>query len=73
MKTGTQKNAVDMPSDGTALDRIDRYVLGHMKPEECASFEAELSSDPELAEQVAVRRMAISAIMDREALKDDFM
>lgn len=73
MKTGTEKNAVDMPSDGTALDRIDRYVLDQMEPEECTSFEAELSSDPELAEQVAVRRMAISAIMDREALKDDFM
>ena len=48
MKTGTEKNTADMPSDGTALDRIDRYVLGNMEPEDCASFEAELSSDPEL-------------------------
>ena len=55
MKTGTGNNVVDTPSDSSALDRIDRYVLGHMEPEECASFEAELSSDPELAEQVCVR------------------
>lgn len=73
MKTGTEKNTADMPSDSIALDRIDRYVFGYMEPEECASFETELSSDPELAEKVVVRRMAIAAIMDREALKDDFM
>lgn len=73
MKTGAGNNVVDTPSDSSALDRIDRYVLGHMEPEECASFETELSSDPDLAEQVCVRRMAIAAIIDRETLKDDFM
>lgn len=40
----------------SSYNRIERYLLGQMSPQERASFESELECDPVLAEQLAVQR-----------------
>ncbi|MFM7156138.1 MAG: hypothetical protein ACKOZV_18630, partial [Bacteroidota bacterium] len=55
--------------DDILHDRIEQYLLGNLPPDECAQLENEMKANPQLAEQVALQRLAINGIQ-RLAARD---
>jgi hypothetical protein len=55
--------------DGPLHERIEQYLLGRLSSEEAARMESEMASDPELADQVALQRLALMG-MQRLAARD---
>ena len=53
-------------------DEVDRYVLGELDDAGRKAFEERMASDDELEEYVAIRRLEVAAVRDRETLKDEF-
>jgi TolA-binding protein len=49
-------------NESPSYNRIERYLLGQMEPQERAAFEAEVVRDPVLAEQLAVQQREHQAL-----------
>lgn len=45
--------------DENLHDKIERYLLGQLPPDETARLEADMAADPALAEQVALQRLGL--------------
>lgn len=57
-------------NESLSYNRIERYLLGQMSPEERAAFEAEVARDPALAEQLAIQQREHQAL---EILVEDHL
>lgn len=55
--------------DDILHDRIEQYLLGNLPPDDCARLENEMAANQQLAEQVALQRLAITGIQ-RLAARD---
>jgi len=49
-------------TDEQLHDRIEKYLLGELTPEENARLETEIAADPALREQVEIQRLALEGI-----------
>jgi tetratricopeptide (TPR) repeat protein len=56
-------------TDPYLRDRIEQFLLGQLPPEEAARLEVDIASDPALAKQVALQRLALMG-MQRLAARD---
>ncbi len=57
-------------NESLSYNRIERYLLGQMSPEERAAFEAEVARDPALADQLATQQREHQAL---EVLVEDHL
>lgn len=57
-------------NESPSYNRIERYLLGQMAPQERAAFEAEVARDPALAEQLAIQQREHQAL---EVLVEDHL
>lgn len=48
--------------DENLHDKIERYLLGQLPPDEAGRLEADMAADPALADQVALQRLALAGM-----------